>query len=98
MLSATMDKVFKALADPSRRLIIEELSERKSQSFYELYVRLVMKHDIKMSQQAVAKHIAILEKAGLVRSEFHGRFKRLSFCEEPLKGLREKWLDTVLKE
>ena len=93
-----MNKVFKALADQSRRLIIEELAERKSQSFYELYVRLVMRHNVKMSQQAVAKHITILERAGLVISEFHGRHKRLSFSEEPLRQLRDQWLDRVVKE
>jgi DNA-binding transcriptional ArsR family regulator len=87
-----MDAVFKALADPTRRLILDELSERDRQTFFELCARLIMKHDVRMSRQAVAKHIAVLEHAGLVISEQNGRYKVLTFNSAPIAAMNQRWL------
>jgi DNA-binding transcriptional ArsR family regulator len=86
------DKIFKALADPTRRLMLDELSERKTQSLYELCARLVMKHKVVMSRQAITKHLSILEEAGLVKSERQGRYKLIVFNDEPIKKIVERWI------
>ena len=90
------DKVFKALADPTRRLILDELSERKEQTFYELQVRLIMRHDVHMTRQGITKHLSILEEAGVVRSERLGRYKVLTFLNEPIKRISERWMKTLI--
>ena len=72
------DNVFKALADPTRRLILEELAEEPEQTLYELSVRLVMKHKVTMSRQAITKHIGVLENAGLLQSARRGKYRVLS--------------------
>lgn len=87
-----MDKIFKVLADPTRRLILDELSERKEQTFYELCARLIMKHGVSMSRQAMAKHLSLLEAAGLVKSKRTGRYKVLTFNNVPIKKLMERWI------
>lgn len=86
------DKIFKALADSTRRLILDEVSERKTQTLYELCVRLTMKHKVSMSRQAITKHLSILEEAGLVKSERRGRYKLLVFDNTPIKKIKERWL------
>ena len=58
------DLVFRALADPIRRLMLDEFSERKEQTLYELTARLIMRHRVAISRQALAKHIDVLEKRG----------------------------------
>ncbi len=86
------DLVFKALADPTRRLILDELSERKEQTLYELTARLIMRHEVAISRQALAKHIDVLEKAGLVSSEKRGKYRMLVFNDEPLRTVMSRWL------
>jgi len=58
-----MDKIFGALADSTRRAILDELADRDGQSLYELCVRLIMLRKIDMTRQAISKHLAILEDA-----------------------------------
>lgn len=55
------DAIFKALGESTRRLILDELSERNELTLYELTVRLIMKHDLSISRQAIAKHLSVLE-------------------------------------
>ena len=86
------DLVFKALADPTRRLILDELSERKEQTLYELTARLIMRHEVAISRQALAKHIDLLEQAGLVSSEKRGKYRILVFNDEPLRTVVNRWL------
>lgn len=93
-----MDEVFKALADPTRRLILDELAERRTQTLYELCVRLTMKHRVAMSRQAIAKHLAVLEDAGLVRASRRGRYKVLTFREGPIRKIAERWVRRVIGE
>ncbi|HYG84460.1 MAG TPA: VOC family protein [Verrucomicrobiae bacterium] len=77
------DAVFKALADPTRRLILDEFTEREEQTLYELTVRLAMKHKLTMSRPAIVKHVGILESAGLLRSERRGKYRFLILNNKP---------------
>jgi DNA-binding transcriptional ArsR family regulator len=67
--------VFKALADPTRRLILDELSERNGQTLFELCTRLIMKHQVGSTRQAISQHLDVLEEAGLVSTRRDGRYK-----------------------
>jgi len=67
-----MDAVFRALADPARRAILDELGERDDQTLFELCVRLTGR-GVSMSRQAVSKHIAVLREAGLLEATTRGR-------------------------
>lgn len=87
------DTIFKALGDSTRRLIIDELSERNAQTLYELTVRLITKHELAISRQAIAKHLAVLEDAGLVSSEKQGKYRVVIFNNEPLKHLLKGWIE-----
>lgn len=87
------DAIFKALGDSTRRLMLDELSERKEQTLYELTARLIMRHNLSISRQAIAKHLAALEEAGLVRSEKKGKYRVIIFNNEPLKHLLKGWIE-----
>ena len=58
--------VYKALADPTRRTILDELTDRDGQTLFELCSRLTMRHGIASSRQAISQHLDVLEDAGLV--------------------------------
>ncbi|GIN84600.1 putative HTH-type transcriptional regulator YuzN [Heyndrickxia sporothermodurans] len=87
------DTIFKALGDSTRRLILDELSERNELTLYELTARLIMKHDLSISRQAIAKHLTTLEDAGLVQSKRKGKYRVLMFNNEPLKNLLKGWIE-----
>ncbi|WP_181350197.1 helix-turn-helix transcriptional regulator [Thalassobacillus sp. CUG 92003] len=87
------DAIFKALSDATRRLMLDELSERHELTLYELTARLIMKHELSISRQAIAKHLAILEDAGLVMSKRKGKYRVLIFTNEPLKNLLKGWIE-----
>jgi DNA-binding transcriptional ArsR family regulator len=87
------DAIFKALSDSTRRLILDELSDRNELTLYELTARLIMKHDLSISRQAIAKHLSALEEAGLVTSERKGKYRVLMFNNEPLKDLLKGWVE-----
>ncbi|MED3550763.1 ArsR/SmtB family transcription factor [Cytobacillus praedii] len=86
------DVIFKALGDSTRRLILDELSKRNEQTLYELTVRLITIHNLSISRQAIAKHLAALEDAGLVSSKRKGKYRVLIFNNEPLENLLEGWI------
>src|SRR5690606_11185828 len=97
-MNADLDAIFKALDDPTRRLMLDELAGRGEMTLYELTARLTMNHRLAVSRQAVAKHLAILVDAGLVKSGRRGKFRVLSFRREPLAALQANiasWLETV---
>jgi DNA-binding transcriptional ArsR family regulator len=87
------DAIFKALSDSTRRLILDELTERNELTLYELTVRLIMKHDLAISRQAIAKHLSVLEGAGLVKSIRKGKYRVILFNNEPLKDLLKGWIE-----
>ncbi|WP_054875581.1 ArsR/SmtB family transcription factor [Oxobacter pfennigii] len=87
------DAIFKALADSTRRLILDELSERNEQTLYELTARLITKHNLNISRQAISKHLSALDDAGLVKSKRKGKYRVLMFDNEPLKNLLKGWIE-----
>ena len=87
------DAIFKALSDSTRRAILDELSERNEITLYELTARLIMKHNLTISRQGIAKHISVLEDAGLVKSKRKGKYRVLMFNNEPLKNLLKRWIE-----
>jgi DNA-binding transcriptional ArsR family regulator len=87
-----MGDVFKALADPTRRTILDELAERGGQTLFELCARLATKHGLASTRQAVSQHVAVLEEAGLVATRKEGRYKFHDLQRGPLEHLTERWL------
>lgn len=86
-----MDELYKAIADPTRRAILDELVDRDGQSLFELCTRLAMKHGISSSRQAISQHLEVLEAAGLVEARRAGRFKFHWFNGTPLRAIAERW-------
>lgn len=86
------DDVFKALADPTRRRILDELAERDGQSLFEICTRLTTKHGLGLSRQAISQHLAVLESAGLVQARREGRYKFHDLNTEPLEHIVTRWL------
>lgn len=87
-----MGDVFSALADPTRRRILDELAERDGQSLFELCSRLAMKHGLGSSRQAISQHLDVLEEAGLIETQRDGRRKLHHLNREPLRALADRWL------
>jgi DNA-binding transcriptional ArsR family regulator len=83
--------VFKALADPTRRAILDELQERNGQTLFELCNRLISRHGLSSSRQAVSQHLDVLEAAGLVRTRREGRYKFHDLDHAPLRTIVERW-------
>lgn len=81
-----MDEVFKALADASRRSLLDRLHARNGQTLLELCDGLAM------TRQAVTKHLAILEAANLVSSIKHGREKLHYLNPVPIHEIGERWI------
>lgn len=86
------DDLFKALADPTRRLILDELAERDGQSLFEICTRLITRHDLALTRQAVSQHLAVLEAADLVRIRREGRYKFHDLNTGPLERIATRWL------
>ena len=85
--------VFKALADPTRRTILDELAERDGQTLFEICARLTSKHGLGSSRQAISQHLDVLEDAGLVRTSREGRYKFHYIDTAPLEPIVRRWLD-----
>jgi DNA-binding transcriptional ArsR family regulator len=83
--------VYRAIADPTRRAILDELVDRSGQSLFEICARLTMKHGIECSRQAITQHLDVLEAAGLIRTRREGRSKLHWFVGGPLKAVVERW-------
>ncbi|OLT29816.1 transcriptional regulator [Actinomadura sp. CNU-125] len=86
------DDVFKALADATRRTILDELTERDGQTLFEICARLTNRHGLGSSRQAISQHLAVLEEAGLVRTRREGRYKFHDLETEPLERIADRWL------
>jgi DNA-binding transcriptional ArsR family regulator len=83
--------VYKALADPTRRAILDELQERDGQTLFELINRLISRHGLSSTRQAVSQHLEVLEAAGLVRTRREGRYKFHDLDTSPLRAIVERW-------
>jgi DNA-binding transcriptional ArsR family regulator len=81
-----MDEVFKALADPTRRLLLDRLFEKNGQTLGALCEELAM------SRQAVTKHLDVLEKANLVVVVWEGREKLHYLNPVPLFEIAQRWI------
>jgi DNA-binding transcriptional ArsR family regulator len=81
-----MDEVFRALADVSRRSLLDRLHARNGQTLLELC------NGLAMTRQAVTKHLAILEAANLVTSIKHGREKLHYLNPVPIHEIGERWI------
>jgi len=81
-----MDEVFKALADASRRALLDRLHARNGQTLSELC------DGLDMTRQAVTKHLAILEAANLVATIRHGREKLHYLNPVPIHQIGERWI------
>jgi len=85
--------VFKALADPTRRTILDELADRDDQTLFEICARLATKHQLASTRQAVSQHLDVLEAAGLIEVRREGRYKFHSLNRRPLEHLADRWLE-----
>ena len=81
-----MDAVFRALADPTRRLLLDSLYARNGQTLNALCERM------DMTRQAVTKHLAILEEANLVTTVRRGREKEHYLNPVPINEIAERWI------
>ena len=81
-----MDAVFKALADGSRRKLLDELHKNNGQTLTQLSPHL------DMTRQAVTKHLALLEAANLVATVWHGREKLHYLNPMPIHEITERWI------
>jgi DNA-binding transcriptional ArsR family regulator len=84
--------VFKALADPTRRAILDELLDRDGQTLFELCSRLASRHGLGSTRQAVSQHLDVLEVAGLVTTARQSRYKFHHLDTAPLHVIVERWL------
>src|SRR6185295_2213596 len=82
-----LDLVFKALADRTRRLLLDRLRVDNGQTLTELCTRL------DMTRQAVTKHLGLLEQANLVVVVWRGREKLHYLNPEPIEAIAERWID-----
>lgn len=87
-----LDVLFRALSDPTRRRLLDELAERDGQTLFELHVRLISWHGASLTRQALSKHLTMLETAGLVRSEWRWRSKHHFLETEPIRQAWKMWL------
>ncbi len=87
-----MGDVFRALADPTRRRILDELTERNGQTLFEICSRLATKHQLGSSRQAISQHLAMLEAACLIQTKRDGRFKFHYLNPHPLEHIADRWL------
>lgn len=81
-----LDDAFKALADPSRRLLLDSLNERNGQTLRELC------EGLDMARQSVSKHLAVLEAANLVTTVRRGREKHHYLNAVPINDIAERWI------
>jgi len=86
LVAADTDKVFKALADPGRRLLLDRLHADNGQTLTELCEHLPM------SRQAVTKHLKLLEEATLVVTIWRGREKFHYLNPVPIHEIAERWI------
>jgi DNA-binding transcriptional ArsR family regulator len=93
-----MGDVFRALADPTRRIILDELTDRDGQTLFEICSRLTTKHRLGSSRQAISQHLDVLETAGLVETRREGRYKFHYINTGPLEPIIERWLTKPAKD
>lgn len=91
MKTDAMDAVFRALADGSRRELLDRLRAENGQTLGELCARLA-KSGVSMTRQAVSKHLAILEEANLIATIKRGREKLHYLNPVPIHDIGDRWI------
>jgi DNA-binding transcriptional ArsR family regulator len=86
------DEVFRALADASRRTLLDRLHRRNGQTLNELCAAL------DMSRQAVTKHLSILEHANLISVQWQGREKLHFINPVPINAIAERWISKFQRD
>jgi DNA-binding transcriptional ArsR family regulator len=81
------DRVFRALADPTRRHLLDRLFERDGRTLTEL------ESELEMTRFGVMKHLRVLEEAGLVVSRRAGREKHHFLNPVPIRQIHDRWID-----
>jgi DNA-binding transcriptional ArsR family regulator len=81
------DRVFKALADPTRRALLDRLHERDGRTLTEL------ESGLEMTRFGVMKHLRVLEDAGLVTTRRSGREKHHFLNPVPIRLIHDRWID-----
>ena len=81
------DRVFRALADPTRRHLLDQLFERDGRTLTEL------ESELEMTRFGVMKHLRVLEGAGLVVSRRSGREKLHFLNPVPVRLIHDRWID-----
>jgi DNA-binding transcriptional ArsR family regulator len=81
------DRVFRALADPTRRFLLDRLFERDGRTLTEL------ESELEMTRFGVMKHLKVLEDAGLVVAHRSGREKRHFLNPVPIRPIHDRWID-----
>ena len=81
------DRVFRALADPTRRFLLDRLFERDGRTLTDL------ESELRMTRFGVMKHLRVLEEAGLVVSRRAGREKLHFLNPVPIRLLHDRWID-----
>lgn len=84
---ADIDEVFKALADPSRRMLLDSLNSSNGQTLRQLCAGL------SMARQSVSKHLAVLEEANLITTMWRGREKLHYLNAEPINAIADRWIN-----
>src|ERR671915_1789829 len=87
-----MDEIFRALADPSRRRLLDMLNADNGQTLRELCAGL------DMARQSVSKHLAVLESANVVTTVWRGREKLHYLNAAPINAIAERWIDQYDRE
>ena len=87
MAAVDDDRVFKALADPTRRSLLDRLFERDGRTLTELEA------DVEMTRFGVMKHLRVLEEAGLVVTRRSGREKLHFLNPVPIRMIHDRWID-----
>jgi DNA-binding transcriptional ArsR family regulator len=87
-----LDAVFRALAEPNRRRLLDQLHERDGQTLRDLCEGMAGGSDPPVTRQAVSQHLAVLEACGLVVSLRRGREKVHHLNPAPLHEITERWL------
>ena len=87
-----LSRVFRALGDETRLLILDELRKRNDQTLFELCGRLFEEYAISLSRQGITRHLNTLERAGLISTTWKGRTKVHSFSADVLTTTLHPWL------
>jgi DNA-binding transcriptional ArsR family regulator len=88
-----VDEVFRALADPSRRVLLDQLFDEDGQTLLALTAALPA-----MTRFGVMKHLAVLEEAGLVTTQKVGREKRHYLNPVPIRMVHDRWISKYAEE